>query len=168
MLKKGDTVCYGQSGICKVEGQIVKEIAGQEQEYISLLPLNKKGSTVYVPCGNKELLGKIRKPLSEKEIEEIIQSVLQTKTEWNRDFRKRSEAFKKVLSSSDCLQLLTMVKTIYDHRLEEGENNRRIHNTDDYFLKDAENLVYSEFSFVLNQEYEEVALRIRGLFLKEE
>ncbi len=168
MLKKGDIVCYGQSGVCKVEGQIEKEILGKVQEYFVLGPLNKAGSVVYIPCENKELVGKMRKPLTPSQIEEALSCAAGSQTEWNRDFRKRSDAFKKALSSSDCMDSLLLIKTIYDHRREEQKNDRRIHTTDDYFLRDAENLVYSEFSYVLQKDYEEIAQRVRDLFNTEE
>ena len=44
MPKIGETVRYGQSGLCKVEGKCEKDIGGQKQEYFVLSPLFKNSS----------------------------------------------------------------------------------------------------------------------------
>ena len=72
MPKIGETVRYGQSGLCKIEGKCTKEIAGEQQEYFMLTPLFKKGSTVFVPCGNEELVQKMCSPLLEEEISPLL------------------------------------------------------------------------------------------------
>ena len=90
MPKIGETVRYGQSGLCKIEGTCEKEIAGVLQEYFMLTPLFKKGSTVCVPCGNEELLQKMCPPLTEEEIPALLARAAEAETEWIRDFRRRS------------------------------------------------------------------------------
>ena len=164
MLKIGETVRYGQSGLCTVQEICEKEIGGKVQHYYVLSPVLKKGSFVFIPCENKQLLEKVCPPLTKAEIQVLIEKISAIPTQWIRDFRRRSEFSKKALASSDRLEVMTLIKTIYDHRNENADAPLRVHTTDDYFLRDAEYLIYSEFAFVLGKEYEEVAREMRAIF----
>ena len=168
MPKIGETVRYGQSGLCKIEGKCTKEIAGEQQEYFMLTPLFKKGSTVFVPCANEELVQKMCSPLLEEEIHLLLARAAEEELEWIRDFRRRSEASKKALGSNDRLDALLLIKSIYAHRKENQGKGARVHTTDDYFLKDAEQLIYSEIAYVQNKEYEIVAQEIKAMLKIEE
>ncbi len=168
MPKIGETVRYGQSGLCKIEGTCEKEIAGAQQEYFMLTPLFKKGSTVFVPCSNEELVQKMCLPLTPEEIPALLARAAEEEPEWIRDFRRRSEASKKALSSCDRMDVLLLIKSIYAHRQEMQGKGARVHTTDDYFLKDAEQLIYSEISYVQNKEYEQVEKEVKAILGIEE
>lgn len=168
MPKIGETVRYGQSGLCKIEGKCEKDIGGALREYFMLAPLFKKGSTVFVPCANEELVQRMCPPLREDEVEVLLSRAAEQETEWIRDFRRRSEVSKKALSSCDRLDALLLIKSIYVHRKEMQGKGARVHTTDDYFLKDAENLIYSEFAYVQNKSYEQVEKEVKRILNIEE
>ena len=168
MPKIGETVRYGQSGLCKVEGKCEKDIGGQKQEYFVLAPLFKKGAVVFVPCANEELVQKMAPPLTQEEIRDVLMQAADRETEWLRDFRRRSELSKRILASNDRVELLLLMKNIYAHRKEMQGRGVRVHTTDDYFLKDAENLIYTEFSYVQNKEYMQVEREVRAILKIEE
>lgn len=168
MPKIGETVRYGQSGLCKIEGKCEKDIGGQKQEYFVLAPLFKKGAVVFVPCANEDLVQKMTPPMTDAEIKELLVHATERETEWVRDFRRRSEYSKKVLASNDRVETLLLVKSIYAHRKEMQGKGVRVHTTDDYFLKDAENLVYSEIAYVQNKDYAQVEKEIKEILKIEE
>lgn len=168
MPKIGETVRYGQSGLCKIEGTCEKEITGEKHSYFMLSPLYKKGSTVFVPCSNEELVQKMCQPLTSEEIETVLARAAETETEWIRDFRRRSEMAKKALSSCDRVDALLLIKSIYARRKEMQGKGVRVHTTDDYFLKDAENLIYSEIAYVQSKSYEQVEREVKDLLGIEE
>ena len=62
MLKKGDVISYGTTGVCKVEGECEQTVKGQKKRYIVLKPVHQINSTLYVPVDNDELRTKF-KPL---------------------------------------------------------------------------------------------------------
>ena len=163
MPKIGETVRYGQSGLCKIEGKCEKEIAGEKQEYYTLSPLFKKGSLVFVPCANEELVRRMCPPMTEDEVKALLDAGAEMETEWIRDFRRRSEVSKKALASCDRAEALCLIKSIYAHRKEMQGKGVRVHTTDDYFLKDAENLIYSEIAYVMNKEYEQVEREVKAI-----
>lgn len=163
MFRVGDTVRYGQSGVCRIEEIRDMTFGGMTQSYYVLMPLFKTGSVVYVPCENEILSAKMLPPLTKKEVREALRLVREKEVEWIRDFRRRSEFAKKALSSGDRTEALYLIKSIYHHKREVLGQSARIHTTDDYFLKDAETLIFTEFSFVLNRSYDDVAAEVRGL-----
>ena len=75
MLKIGDTVLYGTTGVCRVTGETEREIGGEKKVYFVLCPLSQGKCTVFVPKDNELLLKKARKILSKEEILEIIDSL---------------------------------------------------------------------------------------------
>lgn len=167
MFQVGDMVRYGQSGVCRVDGVREMTIAGTSQRYYVLSPLFKAGSLVYVPVENRELVEKMLPPLTKEEVGEIFDRVKGMRVEWIRDFRRRSDFSKKALSSGDRAEALYLIKSIYHHKRESLGQGTRIHTTDDYFLKDAENLIYSEIAYVMEKNYDEVAAEVRALLMKE-
>ena len=85
----------------------------------------------------------------------------ETEAFWIRDFRSRSEFCKKALSSGDRTDALILIKNYYHHRNQTVGEGKRLQTSDDYFLRDAEQLVFHEFSYVLGKDYEEVAREVR-------
>lgn len=160
MAKIGELVRYGQSGVCRIEEIRTMKTLDRENEYFVLTPLYKLSSVLYVPCENSELTAKMRPLLLKEEIEPLVKRAKKEKTEWIRDFRRRSELSKKALSSSEPMELLLLIKSIYEHRKEENEA-KRVHTTDDYFLRDAEMLLYSEIAFVTESKIEAVEAKIK-------
>ncbi|MBR4287843.1 MAG: CarD family transcriptional regulator [Clostridia bacterium] len=167
MFQVGDTVRYGQSGICKIEEICDMTFGGTTQRYYVLMPLFKMGSMVYVPVENAELVSRMLPPLTREEVDSAIRAVREKKVEWIRDFRRRSEFAKKALSSGDRTEALYLIKSIYHHKKEIMGQGARIHTTDDYFLKDAETLIFNEFSFVLDRSYEDIAAEVRSVITEE-
>lgn len=167
MFQIGDTVRYGQAGVCTVQEIREMTISGTAQRYYVLLPLFKTGSLVYVPMENKELVGRMLPPLTREEADAVLKAVREQKAEWIRDFRRRSEFAKKALSSGDRTEAMLLIKSIYAHKKETMGVSARVHTTDDYFLKDAEALIYSEFAYAYGRSVEEVSAELRAI-LKEE
>ncbi len=161
MFQVGDIVRYGQSGVCKIQEISDRTFGNVTQSYYVLTPIFKSGSLVYVPVENETLVEKMLPPLTKEEVAEVISLVREKEVEWIRDFRRRSDFAKKALSSGDRSEALYLIKSIYHHKREILGQGARIHTTDDYFLKDAETLIFTEFSFVLDKSYEDIAAEIR-------
>ena len=158
--KKGSFVRYGQVGICEITDLKTTDQFGKENQYYVLTPLFKTGSVVYVPCDSAELTAKMLPPLTPEEIEDALTRAATAPAPWIRDFRRRSEASKRALSSPDRADALILIKSIRLHNKEIAGEGKRIHTTDDYFLRDAQALICHEFSFVLHRNTEEILAEI--------
>ena len=165
MFRVGEILRYGQAGVCRVEEIKMMDAGGGEQEYFVLKPLFKNGAMLFVPSSNEGLVGRMCPLLTPEEIEAIQAEISRRPAEWIRDFR--SEAFKKALASSDRRDALFLMKCIYAHKRKLRAEGKGIHTTDDYFLKDAEQLIFSEFSMVLEKSVSLVEKEIRSLLGEE-
>jgi len=161
MFQLGETVRYGIAGLCCIQEICTMKVGSQQQDYYVLKPLLKAGALVYVPVANEDLVAKMLPPLTAREAEEALEAVSKMEPEWIRDFRKRSELSKKALNSGDPCAVLYLMKNICAHKSSSIGDGKRIHTTDDYFLKDAENLIFTEFSHVLEKDAEETAAYVR-------
>lgn len=166
-FKPGELVRYGQSGVCEIR-EIAKMASGAgTASYYALSPKFKTGSTVFVPCDNKDLVGRMRPLLTPQEIDDLLERARTAPCPWNRDFRKRSEESRRAMMSSDRMDALLMIKSILAHKKELIEIGKNTHTTDDYFLRDAEHLIYNEIAFVLHKPFEEVEQRVRAVLSDE-
>ena len=48
-----------------------------------------------------------------------------------------------------------MIKAIYAHKKEREAEGKRLHMSDERFFKDAEQILYNEFQYVLNLDSKE-------------
>lgn len=155
MLRINDTVIYGIHGVCKVAGIEEKYFTGKARKYFVLKPVNNDCSTYYVPADNEEVLAKMRKLLSEEEINELIDSMPYENANWIADENERKERYKSIISEGNRTELIKMVKAIFFQKKEKKAEGKRLHSSDEAFLKDAEQLLYGEFRYVLKlNEYE--------------
>ena len=99
--------------------------------------------------------------LQKEEIGELIARARAQETLWNCDFRRRSEFSRRALASSDRLEALMLIKTIYQRKKDLAKEGKDLHTTDAYFLRDAEFLLYHEFAFVLEKSFEEVSHEVK-------
>ena len=126
MLKKCDVISYGTTGVCKVEGECEQTVKGQKKRYIVLKPVHQANSTLYVPLDNDELKTKFKPLLTE------------------------------ILESGDRKRLAQLVRTLYLRQKHLLARGRHLHSLDERFFKNAENLLFDEFSAVLGISQDEV------------
>ena len=98
----------------------------------------------------------MRATLSAKEIYTLLESLPDIDTEWIEHTNTRKESFSQIISNGTSEQLLRLIKTLYLQQQEQNDNGKKLHITDERFLKDAEKMLYGEFAYVLNMEYDQV------------
>lgn len=161
MFQKGDKLRYGQAGLCTVRDVTKMTLSGTEQEYYVLSSCYKESSVVYVPVASSVLTAKLQPALTRDEAEAMLAEVAATAPLWNRDFRRRSDEARRALASLDRRETLFLMRNIYCHKKVESEEGRRVHTTDDYFLKDAEESVVAEFAQALGLSHAEALAHLR-------
>lgn len=156
MFAVNDIILYGLNGACKITDITKREIGGRTVEYYVLRPIYSNASTIFVPTNNENLTSRMRQVLSAAEIHALIQSMPQEKSVWIEDENQRREAYKEILSNGDRQELIRLIKALYLHQKELQQIGRRLHISDERFLKDAERLLYDEFALVLSIKPEQV------------
>ena len=149
MFRVNDVILYSSQGVCEIVAIEEKIISGTKKTYYVLKSVNDNGATIFAPTDNEIVLKKMRKLLSEAEINALIDSMPNKETVWIANEAERRECYKNILASGDHLELIKMIKAIYLHKQELEVNKKRLHVSDDRFFKDAEQLLYNEFQYVL-------------------
>ncbi len=157
MFCVGDTVLYGSQGVFKIVGTDEKNLDGNKILYFVLKPVYDENSTVFVPLSNNNLISKMRPLLSEEKILETINEFSDGDVIWIDDDNERKEEYQKIIIEGDRKKLIGLIRTICARRARQNKRGRKLHQTDDLILKQAEKLIYDEFAFVLNLKQDEVS-----------
>lgn len=159
MFKVNDVITYGTQGVCRIEGTEVKSVGGVKKTYFILKPVSDKGSTIFAPTDNAHVLSKMRRLLTKDQIHELIDSMPEKDAQWIANENERKEYYKSVLAQGDRLELMKLIKAIYVHKKEREAEGKRLHMSDERFFKDAEQILYDEFQYVLDLESKDALLR---------
>lgn len=162
MYKIGDTVIYKSEGVCTVADIVVKAFREKEMEYYVLKPVYKENSEVFVPKNNTELTSKMRQVLTRQEIISLIKSMPDESDIWIDDENQRKSYYKQLIANGDRTELIRLIKTLFNYKEKQKNAGRKLHTTDEKFLKDAEKILYDEFAYVLNISQKEVIPFIAG------
>ena len=150
MFKVHDVIIYGTQGVCQIVGIEEKAVNGTKKTYFILKPVNDSLSTIFAPTDNGHVLKKMRRLLSREEINKLIDSMPEEDIVWFKNDNDRKEYYRKILASGDHMALIKMIKGIYSHKKEREAQGKRLHMVDEHFFKDAEQILYNEFQYVLN------------------
>ncbi len=164
-VKKGDYIVYGRDGICLVED--VCDFSFSEdipkKPYVILKPQNDKNSLIYIPHDNELLLSRLRTVVSKDGIQALLEAHKKQKTDWPEDRKQRILAFREILSKSDPLELLGMIRCIYQKDREFAAGGKKLSASDKDMLQNAERYIRNEFSFSLGIAPEDVASYIQNI-----
>lgn len=150
MFQVNDVIIYGAQGVCEITGTEEKTVSGKKKTYFVLKPVGDKGSTIFAPTDNELALKKMRRLLTKDEIHRLIDSMRLENAVWVPNENERKELYKSILAKGDHLELIKMIKAIYAHKKEREAEGKRLHMSDERFFKDAEQILYSEFQYVLD------------------
>ena len=94
--------------------------------------------------------------LTGEEIEEIIKEMPEESSLWKESSSERAELYSQILESGDRKRLAQLVRTLYLRQKHLIARGRHLHSLDERFFKNAENLLFDEFSAVLGISQDEV------------
>lgn len=150
MFQINDVVVYGAQGVCEIVSIDEKKVNGETKKYLVLKPKDDRGATCFVPTWNEKATGKMRKVMTKEEVNAIIDSLPRQKPSWIANESERKDTYKKILTSGNQAAIISMIQALYLHKKEREADGKRLHMTDERFMKDAEQLLYNEWQYVLN------------------
>lgn len=150
MFKINNVVVYGSQGVCEIVDIEEKKIDGANKSYFVLKPNADRGATFYVPTWNEKAWGKMRKVMTKKDVNALIDSMPNKTPIWISNENERKETYKKILASGDQAAIISMVQALFIHKKEWEAEGKRLHMSDEHFMKDAEQILYNEWQYVLN------------------
>ena len=152
----GDIIIYGSHGICKVTGLQDMCMDEEIRPYYVLKPVFHTASTVYISIISDRRKTEIRRILSADEIFSLLQNMSGKDLIWIKDNHKRKELYKQILVDGNRSELVKLIKTLHTRQQELKNSNKKLHISDECFLKDAEKTLCEEFAYVLNIKFKEV------------
>lgn len=156
MFSIGDSFIYGSNCICKLT-KVQKRCMNHETHlYYILKPVFDPQSTVYIPVGNKKLEAKMRRLLSADEVYTLIDEIPCKSALWIEEENQRKEYYTQVLASGDRTQLIGIIKAVFYHQQKLKARGKKLHLSDERFMKEAEKTLYDEFAYVLGISREEI------------
>jgi len=166
MYKENDLIHYGTNGVCRVNAIVERPFHEKKVTYYELKPVFNKNSTLYVPVDNEELTSRMRKTITKKQINTLLSTLSDEECIWIENESERKEKYKQILLSGNSRDMVVMIKTLYLHQEEKKAIGKKMHMADERFFKDAERLVYDEFSVALKIPQSEVPDYIREMIEK--
>ena len=152
MYNINDIVVYGTEGICKITGITEMKFGGERSEYYILAPIDKSENTVYVPKNNEKVLKRMRRILSKSDAQDLIDSLPLTPMAWIPNDRERQSAYKNIMLCGDPKEVFSMVSSLYTKQLEQLSIGKKLHASDERFLRDAERMMLNELSYAMEMD----------------
>ena len=154
MFKSGDTVVYGQAGVCTIADICEKELVrDQKKLYYVIKPLFQQNNIIYAPVENKKV--NIRPVMTRQEADKLILKIPEIKAQSNVCELTQEEC-KKSLSSMDCTDVLKLTMLIYQKKKTAESQKKRLGFSDGRYMQLAEDILFGELSFVLDIPREKI------------
>lgn len=157
MFQPGDLIVYGTTGVCRVESITRPNLTGadRDKQYYLLKPLRQDG-VIYTPVENQKV--PVRPVISAKEAEGLIDLIPTMQAEACRapTLQALAQHYQTVVRSNNCRDLIELMMSIYIKRQQAESQKRRLGMVDEQYMKQAERLLYGEFSVALGIPFEEV------------
>lgn len=161
MYNINDTVIYASYGVCRIKAVETRDFSGEPKEYYILQPVGDTRNTFYIPTDNEALKEKMRRVYSRKEVEELIRIMPDEGSIWIENEQQRKDAYRQIIENGNRHELIKLIKTLYIYRKDLEAQHKKLHSTDERFLRDAENMLYDEFAFALGISRDEVVPYIK-------
>lgn len=157
MFQPGELLVYGTTGVCRVEGVTRLNQTGPDRnrQYYVLKPLLQDG-VIYTPVDNQKV--PVRSVISREEAEALIDLIPTIQAEACRapTLQALAQHYQEAVRSHDCRDLIELMMSIYTKRQQAEAQNRRLGMVDERYMKQAERLLYGEFSAALDLSFDEV------------
>lgn len=163
MYQVGERVVYGVHGVCTIVELQVQRVNRQKVEYYVLEPMNQLGARYFIPSKNETAVSKLRPVLTKEQVEALLSSDQIKEGIWVEDDNERRQQYRQIILNGDRCSLLQLIRTLRKHRENLLLIGKKFHVIDAGFLKDAERMLFSELSVVLNIDYDKVSAYIDSI-----
>lgn len=160
MYKKGDLVFYGSTGVCRISEIGTPEFCTDdaEKQYYFLSPLYGT-EVIYAPTDTPVYM---RKALSRLEAEELIAQMPDIRENSYDETNQKLVAaqYQTSIETHSCEELVRLLKAIYVKNTSTTLRGKKIGQTEQKYMKRAEDLLYGELAAALGIERDDVSAYI--------
>jgi len=149
-------IIYGGNGVCRVEEISTPDIPGIDKNriYYALCPLYHDGK-IFTPIDTKIFS---RPVITYSKAQDIIDRIpyIEEDEYSNDNIRMMAEHYREYLQTHNCTDLVKLIKTIYTKNSIALEEGKKPSQTNDHFMKTAEDLLNGELAVALGIPKESV------------
>lgn len=156
MFKIGEVVSYSATGVCEIIDIREEKLTDIVMQYYILKPIYQNASTVYVPVNNQTLVSRMKYLLTQKDAEELIDSLNSNELEWIDNDSERLNIWREILRSGDRKKIAALIRTLYLRSQNLTSLGKHLRSLDAQILKEAQNVLHGEFATVFNIPLDEV------------
>lgn len=149
MFKIGDTVTYKNEGVCSIFEIAERDFSGTRAKYYVLRPIYKETTRLYVPVDNEFLTSKMKRVLSRREIDDIIEQIKNSPAIWMTNPDDRRQYYKELVASGNKGEIFSTVIGIKKKLNSANKKEKKPHIFDLQFMKDNEKIIIEEFALAL-------------------
>ena len=154
MFQLGQMVVYGAHGVCRIVEEEKRIVDRKQVVYLVLEPVGNNGSRFLVPSQNAVAMGKLKPILSQEELESLLRADAALTDNWISNEALRKQTYHELIHSADRAKLIGMVRSLYRFKAAQTAAGKKCHVSDENFLRDAEKLLASELSVVMQISFE--------------
>lgn len=155
----GDYVVYPHHGAGKVLRKELKEVLGEEREYLTIQIIHND-MTVMVPCENADKAG-LRRVIGEDAVKKVLavlrDDVSQMPKNWNRRFKHNREKIK----TGDVFELAEVVRNLAIRETEKG-----LSTGEKQMYTRARRILASELMYALGMNEDEAEAHLEELIVE--
>lgn len=156
MYQIGDLIIYGSQGVCKVDKIGIPDIPGIDKDrvYYTLCPIYQ-GNKIFTPVDTSVFM---RPVITYTEAQKLICLIPSINENMKNCQNKKAleDHYHESMQTHECSDLVQVIKTIYSKKVIAVGQGKKLGQTDERFMKKAEDLLYSELSVALNIPKENV------------
>ena len=167
MFQVGEVILFGSEGVFRVDDITPKKIGKTVSDYYVLRSVYRSSNVLYIPVGKGGLEEKMYPVLSRAEIEDLIRQLPMSTCCWIDNENERKLRYREILGCGDRLAVAGLIRTLYEHRTNQEKTGKKMHLSDERFLKDAERLLYDEIALVMDIEPKQVSTYIGSKLIAE-
>lgn len=162
MYRVSQMVVYGIHGVCKIVEMENRTVDRQNVDYYVLEPLTHPGTRYLIPSNNPAALSKIR-PLLERERLIAMLCAAPGAYTWIPEENRRKQYCRQVITSGDAEAIIGMLYFVERYKKSQAEIGKRLHQSDENFLRDAQKVLSGEIAVVMDITREEVPAFIKTI-----
>ena len=160
MFKVGDYIVYGKGKICIVDEIGPQDLPGTRTDrlYYTLSPVYSS-ETIFVPVDAPVFM---RPVITREEAVHLIQQIPAIQESaalpgQDMDRRKLPEYYDHLIESHNCQDLVQLIITLYAKNRTALETGKRVCQTDQNYMKEAQAMLHGELAVALQIPIENVA-----------
>ncbi|MCI2111977.1 CarD family transcriptional regulator [Ruminococcus sp.] len=164
-FKKGEKVIYSVNGVCEITDITEKVFGKTVMRYYVLKPISNNEATLFVPVNNENLVRKMKRLMTQSQLDKVLNDISAKEVEWNSNEVIRKEEFRNTISFGNISEILILLKSIWLHRRTQNSKGRKLHISDEMYLREAEKIIKEEISTVIGVEQDDVIPYVKNKIL---